>query len=75
MIFQDLCHKCDMETPVISTGDKVRGAVTITGVLLTFALEGNTKFQLEVSKHKVVFLPTHVHRPQAKDPGLRASQL
>ena len=75
MIFQDLCHKCDMEKPVISTGDKVRGAVTITGVLLTFALERNTKFQLEVSEHKVVFLPTHVHRPQAKDPGLRASQL
>lgn len=64
--------QCDMETPVISTGDKVRGAVTITGVLLTFTLEGNTKFQLEVSEHKVVFLPTRVHRPQPKDPGLRA---
>ena len=54
-----------MKMSVASIGDKVRGAASITGVLLVFPLDGNATFQLEVNEHKGVFLS----HPSCQAPG------
>ena len=51
-----------MKICVISIGDNV--TLLILGLLTTFIIEGNAKFQLDVWEHKdAIFLLIQVHGP------------
>lgn len=55
IILRFLQVKYDMKISVISFGDKVTGSANYCGLLLTFIIAGNSKFQLEVNENEDAF--------------------